>query len=101
MAGDRLTPDNSDDPAHPFGWPLFLRSCFSRHRQAYGNKNAFRHVTMADAGLMAYFTGFFALFLPKLLRSRKRLAQPALIVCFQRLHRERVGRNVPGHPRTL
>jgi hypothetical protein len=25
MAGDRLAPDNSDDPAHPFGWPL----CYS------------------------------------------------------------------------
>ena len=23
MAGDRLAPENSDDPAHPFGWPLF------------------------------------------------------------------------------
>ena len=25
MAGDRLTPDNSDDPAHPFGWPLIFK----------------------------------------------------------------------------
>ena len=24
MAGDRLASDNSDDPAHPFGWPLCL-----------------------------------------------------------------------------
>ena len=23
MAGDRFAPENSDDPAHPFGWPLF------------------------------------------------------------------------------
>jgi hypothetical protein len=25
MAGDRLTPDNSDDPAHPCGWPLSFK----------------------------------------------------------------------------
>ena len=25
MAGDRLTPDYSDDPAHPFGWPFIFR----------------------------------------------------------------------------
>ncbi len=84
MAGNRLASNNSDDPAHPFGWPLFLRCCFNQHRQTYGNQNAFRHMTTADAGLKAYFVGFFAFFLPKLLCARKRLAQPALTVCSPR-----------------
>ena len=48
MAGDRLTSNNSDDPAHPFGWPLFLSSWFNRHRQTYGNQNAFRHITITE-----------------------------------------------------
>src|ERR1019366_8476203 len=30
LAGDRLTSNNSDDPAHPFGRPLYLSSCFNR-----------------------------------------------------------------------
>ena len=49
MAGNRLASNNSDDPAHPFGWPLSLRSWFNRHRQTYGNQNAFRHMTTANA----------------------------------------------------
>ena len=32
MAGDRLASDDSDDPAHPFGWPL----CYSLALAACG-----------------------------------------------------------------
>ncbi len=47
MARDRLAPENSNDPAHPLGWPLTTSSWCSRRRAAQGNQNAFRLVTIA------------------------------------------------------
>ena len=32
MPGNRAIPKNSDDPAHPLGWPLLLTCCFSGRR---------------------------------------------------------------------
>src|SRR5664280_1244544 len=84
MAGDRLASDDSDDPAHPFGWPLYLSSWFNRHRQTYGNQNVFRHMTNGGGGRRAHFVGIFAFFLPKPLSCRKRFAQPGLIACSPR-----------------
>ena len=49
MAGDRLAPDNSDDAAHPSGWPPTLEVlALTGAGNAYGNQNAFRHVTTTD-----------------------------------------------------
>ena len=64
MAGNRLASNNSDDPAHPIGWPLSLRSWFNRHRQTYGNQNAFRHMTMADAASRPISWAFSLSFCP-------------------------------------
>src|SRR5262249_30343173 len=49
LACNRLVPENSDDPAHSSGRPLYLP--FSGLRQPEVNQNAFHHVTGEGQGL--------------------------------------------------
>src|SRR5581483_3628347 len=88
MGRDRPTSENSDDAAHPLGWPLSCRSRSSRRRDRFGHQNALRHVTGASVRLCAGQARFFGTalrkLLPKALTWCKRLTQPSLIACLAR-----------------
>ncbi len=84
VARDRLTSDDSDDPAHPSGWPLCSILALTGNRKHMEIKTHFAMCQMAGKPRATHMMGYFGFFLPKLLSARKRLAQPALLTCSPR-----------------